>query len=359
MSFLYKILFNKEFNLYELLKLKKTLEKLFLNSELKINNKKLKFKIRFFFITQNISTLFKSNVLDLIQVIEIILDKKYSNFKQEGENFIINDFSVIGFDKTSTFFERLIFYNSLLEKYNASLIIQGSYADGTYLSYSDIDLVIIGNLSINIIEIKNAIEKDILKLDPLQHHGVFFINKKSFSNYWQMDLPILTLKKSIVLSEVPLKINIPYYFSEKYSSFYWLSNFINCYPTLPIRLSSGVFFTKYFLSQLMLVPALLLALKGSYVYKQDSFSLAKKYYSLEAWKCIKIASFLREIWNQQNINLKYISNREDLEKKKVDEYNILSEVVDFDEQKLNEFSSSYSLIVIESNQLLTVIKNDI
>ena len=63
MSFLYKILFNKEFKLYELLKLKKTLEKLFLNSELKINNKKLKFKIRFFFITQNISTLFKSNVL--------------------------------------------------------------------------------------------------------------------------------------------------------------------------------------------------------------------------------------------------------------------------------------------------------
>ena len=135
-----------------------------------------------------------------------------------------------------------------------------------------------------------------------------------------MDLPILTLKKSIVLSKVPLKINIPFYFSEKYSSFYWLSNFINGYPTLPIRLSSGVFFAKYFLSQLMLVPALLLALKGSYVYKQDSFPLVKKkkkyYYSLEAWKCIKIASLLREKWNQQNIDSRYISNREDLGKEK-------------------------------------------
>ena len=34
-------------------------------------------------------------------------------------------FSFIGLDKTSAFFERLIFYNSLLEKYNASLIVQG------------------------------------------------------------------------------------------------------------------------------------------------------------------------------------------------------------------------------------------
>ena len=55
------------------------------------------------------------------------------------------------------FFDQLTSYNEKLEKYNANLIVQGSYADATYLSYSDVDLVIIGYLSKEIIKIKKSL----------------------------------------------------------------------------------------------------------------------------------------------------------------------------------------------------------
>ena len=113
-----------------------------------------------------------------------------------------------------------------------------------------------------IIEIKQLIEQELLKLDPLQHHGVFFINKNNFFKLLANGFTNRNIKKKPqFFLKNPLKIDIPYYFDEKYSSFCWLSNFVKEYSILPITLDSGVFFSKYFLSQLMLVPGSIVSTK--------------------------------------------------------------------------------------------------
>ncbi|MFT4800293.1 MAG: hypothetical protein ACI93N_000051 [Flavobacteriaceae bacterium] len=356
--FIKKILVDEEFRLYELLRLKKNLESRFLNSNFNIGFKELKQKLRYVLITRKLAFLYKSDIQYLIEKIEKILNNNFQDFKNDGEVFLIKSTASIDVNLKPDFFNKFEKYNELLQKYNASLIVQGSYADGTYISYSDIDLVIIGKLSSEIIDIKKAIEQDLLVIDPLQHHGVFFINKNSLSNYWLMDLPIQTLEKAITFSDIPLEMNISKVFIEKYSSYGWVSSFIKTYKYFPITSNSGIFFSKYFFSQLMLVPALLLAIKKIYVYKKDSFELAKKYYSSEAWECIELVSLIRKTWNQQNISSNYLTIRNDINDKNIKEFNVLTDVVNLKEQQFNLLVTSYNLFIIETIELLKNIKNE-
>jgi hypothetical protein len=351
-SFLKKILTYEEFRLYEILKLKKNLESRFLSSNHNIGPNRFKFKFRSALVTHKISFLFKTDIQYLIKEIEKILNSRFNSFKNNGEIFLIESVAASDINVKPEFFNELEKYNELLQKHDANLIVQGSFADRTEVSYSDVDLVIMGNLCGEVIHIKKQIETHLLSIDPLQHHGVFFINNNSFTNYWQMDLPIETLKKSVVFSDKPVHININHYFRESLSSLNWVNNFINGYPVFPISLESGAFFSKYFLSQLMLVPALILAVKGQFVYKADSFSLAQKHYSINAWKCIEFASEIREKWNQDNINLKYIDCREDLNNKKVKEFNVLTDVVDIDKYYLNQFNDFYNIFIYETKNIL-------
>jgi len=353
------ILFKKEYQLYELLKLKKSLENRFLRNQSKLSDKDVKFKFKCVLITRKASFLFKNEIVDLIKKIEIQLSENFSTFKNTGKDFEIKSISSLNQASTPRFFDQLISYNTLLEKHNSNLIIQGSYSDGTQTGYSDVDLVIIGVLTNEIIAIKKLIEQDLLEIDPLQHHGVFFINKNSFSDYWLMDLPIETLKKALVFSRSSsLIINNASYFIERYSSFNWVSDFIKRYPSLPISLNSGVFFAKRFLSELMLIPVLALAAHGIYIYKRDSFVLGQKYYSTKAWECVEIVSSIRKQWNQNNISSRYSSLRKGLTGYEVKEYNYLNEIIDFSEQQLLEFSNSYNVFVEETDKLLINLKND-
>jgi hypothetical protein len=213
--------------------------------------------------------------------------------------------------------------------------------------------VIIGELSHQVRDIKKEIDSFLLNLDPLQHHGAFFIHKDSFLNYWQMDLPIETLKKSFLLSkESSLDISIPFYLKEKFSAYFWLYTFISGYPKMPLDLNSGAFFSKYFCSQLMLVPALLLAYKGDYVYKKESFPLAKKLYTDHAWQCMEIASLIREQWDQLNISHKYSTDRISASGINVEEYNTLPDVINVESISFDDLDQSYLLFVKETKQLL-------
>lgn len=356
--FFINIYFDKQYHLYELLKLKKGLENIFLKNQIRLNNKRL--KLKGFLLTGSFSYILNNNVLELINLVQVKLDKNFSKFKKNGERFEIDNLSEISDDDIPYFFDKLFSFNSSLEEFNSSLIVQGSYADNTFISYSDLDLVIIGFLSEDVNKIKNEIEEFLISIDPLQHHGVFFINKDSFRNYWQMDLPIETLKKALILSKTStFKINISYYFNEKISSYNWVSNFYNGYPVLPITLNSGVFFTKYFLSQLLLVPALFLATKGNYIYKRESFYFVEKYYSKEAWKCMEIASSIRENWDQKLINSRYRTVRKNSTIKNVKEFNTFSDVINIEKEQIEEFADKYVIFINETKKLLKGRKNEI
>jgi len=352
-AFFKKIIFDKEYLLFELLKLKKSLEIEFLNQSYKPKPKSVKFKFRSFLLTKNISFFFNSNNLELIELIECLLKRRFSKFKRKGVKIQIENINDNNENNIPEFFSNLVSFNTLLEKVDSNLIVQGSYSDNTFLSYSDLDLVIIGHLSKEVIKIKEAIEKELIKIDPLQHHGVFFINKNSYANYWQADLPIETLKKALYFSHKrKLEIVLDNVFSEKYSSYYFILSFINNYKNFPLKLDSGAFFAKYFVSQLLLLPALLLAFKGNYIYKRESFSLAKNLYSVEAWRTIEIASKIRSQWNQKEISNSYVETRKKIANKKVKEYNILKSVIELNDVELQGIHESYVLFLSETRGLI-------
>ena len=119
-----------------------------------------------------------------------------------------------------------------------------------------------------------------------------------------------------------------------------------------MKLDSGVFFAKYFISQLLLVPALLLAFKGNYIYKRESFSLAKKLYSAEAWMSIEIASKIRSQWNQKNISKNYVELRKDITSKKLKECTILKSVIELSDYELESVHKSYFLFLDETKKMI-------
>ncbi len=344
---------DEEYRLLKLLKLKKSLENRFLNQEFSLGLNSIKFKIKCILITHKPSVFFMSKTIDIINLIERILNKSFAKFKNNGETFEIKNVNSLYGKQHPHFFEKLFQFNEELEKYNANLIIHGSYSDNTFISYSDIDLVIIGTLSNEIAEIRKAIENYILKIDPLQHHGVFFINANSFKNYWLMDLPFATLKKSLVFSKnKDLELNIDNFFIEKYGSSIWISEFAKRYPDLPITSDSGVFFVKRFLSELMLIPVLMLACNEIFVYKADSFEIAKDYYSSIAWKCIEISSFIRGEWNQGEIHSNYSLLRDSLRVSQIEEHTYFKDVVDLNSFALEDFKKHYEVFIKETNDLL-------
>ncbi|QMU64033.1 MAG: hypothetical protein GKR88_06825 [Flavobacteriaceae bacterium] len=343
---------SREERLYAILKIKKQLETRFLNEDFKIKSNELKLKIKYFIYTRDFSIILNNNMENLIRKIEDVLKKRFAKFLLPGKSFKIKSIHSHGEDKKPFFFSKLEEYHRLLEKVNCILIVQGSYSDGTFVSYSDIDLAIIGPLSKEVPKIKKQIDKELIKIDPLQHHGVFFINSNSFINYWQMDLPIETIEKSLTFSDLDKKINIPHFFNEKFSSRKWLLGFVNTYNDFPITLETDVFFAKYFLSQLMLVPVLVMAKKGRYIHKRDSFLLAKEYYTKEAWKCIDAATLFREKWDQRNIDSNYVL-RKDIKATKIkQEYNKFNEVVQINEEILIDTDKSYKLFIQETKVII-------
>ena len=114
-----------------------------------------------------------------------------------------------------------------------------------------------------------------------------------------------------------------------------------------------MFYAKYFISQLLLVPALFLATRGIYIYKRDSFGLAKKYYSQNAWRCIEIATEFRKTWDQTNISQGYLCLRENINIKQVQEIDSITKVLAIDQNILTEFNNSYKIYISETSVLLT------
>lgn len=350
---------NDEYRLYIILKTKKKLENRIINGDYHLKNNEISLRLKHFILTKNISIIFSGDILKFVLSLEnLIKSETFKKFLQKGKIIHFKDIKDVYKNKSPQFFYKLSYYNKKLEKLNCFLIVQGSYADNSFNSYSDVDLVIIGPISKEISLIKKQIENELIVIDPLQHHGVFYINSTSFGNYWQMDLPLATLDKSITFSRIKKTINITNCFHEKFSSFYWISNFIRKYPYFPVNAKSGIFFTKYFFSQLMLVPTIFLATKGRYVYKLDSFKIAKKYYSDKAWECIHIVSHIRIKWNQEKINKNYISESNTVIRTKSKEFNFFSDALDLSQFSFDELSLKYKTFVDETSNLISDFNNE-
>ncbi len=209
-------------------------------------------------------------------------------------------------------FDKLEIISTRLETIDALLIVQGSYADGMITNYSDVDLVIFyKTISPELIELKEELERFILDVDPIQHHGVFMIGKQKLSAYWQMDLPVEVISRGKCFGNTTKSLNFDSIISESLG------------PTTAVRSTLvamevfinrnfeevGIYAWKLLLSQIMLIPTLFLATKNKSIYKRESFDLVKDYYSSKAWDVIVIASSIRKSWIDSSDFNHYISKR--------------------------------------------------
>ena len=183
----------------------------------------------------------------------------------------------------------------------ATLVLQGSQADGTTTGFSDIDLVLLGNpANLQQQQLKNQLDRIVLGADPLQHHGVFFYDQKLLYRYSESILPLDTFRKATAIAEsVELKFLL---LNDKYSPACTLVSFVKTLETylqreLAVR---GMWDWKFRVSQFLLIPALLAAVRQRFLYKGDSFRFAAHLYSKSAWRVIEELTRVREQWQVPN-----------------------------------------------------------
>ena len=204
------------------------------------------------------------------------------------------------FEKTATtagFWSEIRALAKQLQSVNATLLLQGSHADHTTTSFSDIDLVLFGNReNAEHHRCVSELNRIILAEDPLQHHGVFFYDTSIQLCYSESVLPIATFEKATAIAEtVEFKFQI---LNDAYTPAVTLWSFVQVLKSfLDERLLvRGMWDWKFRVSQFLLIPTLLAATLGKYIYKGDSFRFATTMFSETAWQAIEELTRVRQQW---------------------------------------------------------------
>lgn len=195
-----------------------------------------------------------------------------------------------------------LYENDLL----SSFMVHGSMSTLDYTPFSDFDTqVFLADKVFSSIDYLKKTARvvsssiNLLKhFDPLQHHGFFLCTDLDRRSYPEAFLPLSTMdcatsvcgEKSqeffIRQSDYQIK------YAVWHTGYFFRSSYIQrIFP-------ENQYDIKRFLSRFLLLPVLLLELKENiFPYKRDSFSLANKYFSPEAWQAIEIATKARQEWN--------------------------------------------------------------
>ena len=203
-------------------------------------------------------------------------------------------------------------------------------------------------------KIKKEIEVFLLNIDPLQHHGVFMIDINTFPFYWQMDLPVEVLKKAKHFGYTATRLAITGVLSEDIGSLKAAESImevINQFIGKDYR-QVGLWEWKFFISDLLLFPTLLLGSKGKYIYKRDSFPLVKKMFSADAWYCIETASRIRDSWPEATTLKKYESVRHSVAEKPLEDVIKAIDIAQVSIENDGRFLLSLKLLIKESHLLI-------
>ena len=197
---------------------------------------------------------------------------------------------------------RLVLSKAKDDNLVSNLIVHGSYGDQTSNNYSDIDMTLILDDEIftsskKLTKLQKWLRNDLLpvviSVDPLQHHGPFFLWPNLIENYTEDILPIDVYQNAWAIE--PLTVLFNSKSSNKTGN--------KAYSALKNLQDDSKFFhrgytmynIKRYLSNLMLVPALYWSDLGQPMFKGDSFEpFYKKFGSAAA--PIKVASEIRQKW---------------------------------------------------------------
>ena len=218
---------------------------------------------------------------------------------------MVSRIDIAPYEGNNTLVKRL--RNLVSEKYShlfVAVIVHGSVATDEVISYSDFDGLLILRKSLmatsNFKKFKLESSKLIEEFDPLQHHGWFVIPVEDFDNYDPRILPVDVLEYAkAVYPKEGLGLDIQL----MQSPIDWHQPAANILRSVEGKMKrhyppKGMFNLKSWLSEVMLIPALIYqAREEKGIFKKQSFSVMKNLYSPEAWRAIEIASNIRVHWH--------------------------------------------------------------
>jgi hypothetical protein len=292
------------------------------------------------------------------RVYESLTDKvcKYSrDFNLVEEHVSISINPLVNSSLHKLWVDKLKNFDKRLRERESFLILQGSYSDGKITNYSDLDLVLIYKyIHPEIIRIKAEVESFILKVDPLQHHGVFTIHESTFSHYWEMDLPLIVLSQAKNFSDDVVQLHITGVLVEHASAESWLiSSLDGLEKVISMDYKElGVWKWKFILSIIMLMPTMLLGALGRSIYKEQSFEKVKEKYSEKAWSVIEMASKVRDQWPDREHFAAYRETRVSANIPVINEHILVREIPSITFPESFNFQENFQQLVLESKSIL-------
>lgn len=208
-----------------------------------------------------------------------------------------------------------------------SVIVHGSVATNEIIPYSDFDGLLI--LKDNYAHTKQLQKfklnsfKEILKFDPLQHHGWFQLKESDLENYPEAYFPSEILKHSRCIYPKELRLELNF---EPNNEVDYKSQLFRMLESFERRIENNwhpinLYQLKSFLSEIMLLPSLYYSVfnnKG--IFKKESFIEVNENFTIEEWYSMQIATEIRKKWNYKiNFFQKIVMTRPEREFRKATE----------------------------------------
>lgn len=187
------------------------------------------------------------------------------------------------------------------------VLLHGSMATQDSCEFSDVDVAVFVDDSSThtpqqcaraVGELRRLLDA-VLAFDPLMHHGLMFAPASVLGAYKQRFLPVDALAKARVLHG-PRTLRLR---RARASLEERRRSLAACVRSLRAHVAARDFLEndyrlKNFLAGALLLPARVLAARGTYVYKRESFALAQNLFSREEWEFIARCEGLRALWKR-------------------------------------------------------------
>jgi heptosyltransferase II len=199
---------------------------------------------------------------------------------------------------------------SRLKQYVSLAMVHGSFATGDFVDgWSDLDTVFILREEVfSSPEKLRRARRDISRtalicyvIDPLAHHEFITLTPFDVRHYSEDVLPIAAWREALLLAgDATIKLRTrPIKKGPSRQLEIYLALFRR--KVEEHRYSENCFEWKQDLSAAFLLPALALETHGLYVYKRESFSLAKSRFPCIDWSPIEKASNIRNTWQTDSL----------------------------------------------------------
>jgi hypothetical protein len=186
------------------------------------------------------------------------------------------------------------------------VIIHGSYGDFTFTNFSDLEITLVLSRFLYLkkekelsIWLKKVINPFILKVDPIQHHGPFFLWPDFLENYNELILPVCAYDKSWSIDGINLTVkkNIDLDFKvQKEALLKTLNALLNCDKYF-FKYGMSPYSIKRLISNFLLLPAFFYQSHGEIIGKPESIERIMHCNDLNIRGAIDMASALRADWS--------------------------------------------------------------